>query len=119
MYATTCRNCDIDDEFQRMKRARAVECHAAIDAGSAVPRSWIAGIASHLSALSNGAVVKPLVVSCALMLFQQLSGINAIVFYTVAIFQDAGASVDRNLATIIVGIVQLVSTLAATAMVIR
>jgi MFS family permease len=49
--------------------------------------------------------LKPLMISLGLMFFQQLSGINAVIFYTVSIFKDAGSTIDENLCTIIVGVV--------------
>ncbi|KAK4011374.1 hypothetical protein OUZ56_020488 [Daphnia magna] len=63
--------------------------------------------------LTSGPVVKPLAISLSIMLFQQTTGINAIVFYTVSIFQTAGSSMDGTYATIIVGAVQLIFTVAS------
>ncbi|XP_050440909.1 facilitated trehalose transporter Tret1-like isoform X2 [Adelges cooleyi] len=60
---------------------------------------------------------KPLLISMGLMLFQQFSGINAVIFYTVKIFKEAGSSIDENLCTIIVGIVNFLSTFVATALI--
>ncbi|KAG7201532.1 hypothetical protein KM043_004283 [Ampulex compressa] len=60
---------------------------------------------------------KPLLISLGLMFFQQLSGINAVIFYTVRIFKDAGSSVDENVSTIIVGIVNFISTFVAAAII--
>jgi facilitated trehalose transporter len=51
--------------------------------------------------------IKPLLVSMGLMFFQQLSGINAVMFYSVNIFRLAGSSINSNLATIILGTSQL------------
>jgi SP family facilitated glucose transporter-like MFS transporter 8 len=45
-----------------------------------------------------------------LMIFQQLTGIDAVIYYTVDIFNDAGTSLSSSVCTIIVGILQLVST---------
>lgn len=58
-------------------------------------------------------VLKPLAISLGLMLFQDFSGVNAVVFYTVNIFQAAGSTIDGYYATIIVGAVQLVFTIAS------
>lgn len=58
-------------------------------------------------------------ISLGLMLFQQLSGINAVIFYAASIFKMAGSSVDENLASIIIGIVNFVSTFIATAIIDR
>lgn len=53
------------------------------------------------------------------MFFQQLSGINAVIFYTVSIFKDAGSTIDENLCTIIVGIVNFIATFIATMLIDR
>lgn len=62
---------------------------------------------------------RPLIISIGLMFFQQLSGINAVIFYTVSIFKDAGSTIDENLSTIIVGIVNMGSTFVATMLIDR
>lgn len=62
---------------------------------------------------------KPLLISLGLMLFQQFSGINAVIFYTVMIFKDAGSSIDENLCTIIVGLVNFGATFLATILIDR
>lgn len=38
----------------------------------------------------SSAVMKPLIVGFALLFFQQFSGIDAVIFFTVEIFQSAG-----------------------------
>lgn len=62
---------------------------------------------------------KPFAIAMTLMSFQQLSGINAVIFYSVSIFNSVGSSLDSNLCSIIVGIVNLLSTFLATAMIDR
>src|SRR5690348_8545412 len=47
------------------------------------------------------------------MLFQQLSGINAVIFFVEQIFTDAGSSLKPEISSIIVGIVQVIATLAS------
>ncbi|XP_054736657.1 facilitated trehalose transporter Tret1 isoform X1 [Anastrepha obliqua] len=63
--------------------------------------------------------LKPLSISLGLMFFQQLSGINAVIFYTVSIFQEAGSTIDGNVCTIIVGVVNFIATFMATMLIDR
>ncbi|CAN0919363.1 Sugar transporter ERD6-like 6 [Linum grandiflorum] len=51
----------------------------------------------------------PLMVGIGLLLLQQLSGINGILFYSTNIFKNAGVS-SSNLATVGVGAIQVVAT---------
>lgn len=69
--------------------------------------------------LLEGHNLKPLLISMGLMFFQQFSGINAVIFYTVQIFKDAGSTIDGNICTIIVGMVNFVATFIATALIDR
>lgn len=55
---------------------------------------------------------RPLFISMVIMVFQQFSGINAVMFYTVMIFESAGFS-DGHLATVAIGAVQVVATFLA------
>ncbi|XP_058803815.1 facilitated trehalose transporter Tret1-like [Phymastichus coffea] len=61
--------------------------------------------------------LKPLAISLGLMFFQQMSGINAVIFYTVHIFLESGSEIDGNLSTVIVGVVNFGSTFLATAVI--
>ena len=69
--------------------------------------------------LFSMAYVKPFVTSTGLMLFQQLSGINAVMFYSVSIFKTSGSSIDSNLATIVLGVVNIAATMVSNALVDR
>ncbi|XP_022914749.1 facilitated trehalose transporter Tret1-2 homolog isoform X3 [Onthophagus taurus] len=69
---------------------------------------------SHLSDIFKKANLKPLVIALGLMFFQQLSGINAIIFYTTQIFELAGSSIPSHICTIIVGVVNFIATFIAT-----
>lgn len=53
------------------------------------------------------ATVKGLIICLGLMLFQQLSGINAVLFYTADIFAKAGSSISPNTCAVLVGAVQV------------
>lgn len=63
--------------------------------------------------------LKPLSISLGLMFFQQFSGINAVIFYTGKIFGWAGSTLDTNLCSIIVGVVNFISTFIATFLIDR
>lgn len=69
---------------------------------------------SFLSAITKKTALKALLICYALMLFQQLSGINAVIFNTSAIFASAGATIPAAIATIIVGVIQVVATFASS-----
>ena len=54
-------------------------------------------------------IVKPLIISIGLMVFQQFSGINAVLFNAASIFKEAGFT-NSKLVTISVGLIQFVGT---------
>lgn len=56
---------------------------------------------------------RPLVVSVMIMVFQQLSGINVVMFYSVSICQSAGFSYASGLAAVMIAAVQVVGTVVA------
>ncbi|XP_045780648.1 facilitated trehalose transporter Tret1-like [Maniola jurtina] len=64
--------------------------------------------------LTNRAPLMALICSLGLMFFQQFSGINAVIFYTVDIFKSAGSNIEPAIATIIVGVVQTLATYASS-----
>ncbi|XP_077295891.1 facilitated trehalose transporter Tret1-like isoform X2 [Arctopsyche grandis] len=63
--------------------------------------------------------LRPVMILMGLMFFQQMSGINALIFYTVKIFKSSGSTIDENLSTIIVGVVNFVSTFVAAFLIDR
>ncbi|XP_032721802.1 solute carrier family 2, facilitated glucose transporter member 8 isoform X2 [Lontra canadensis] len=70
----------------------------------------------HLAQLRHPGIYKPFIIGVSLMAFQQLSGINAVMFYAETIFEKAKFK-DSSLASVIVGIIQvLVTALAALIM---
>ncbi|XP_078406067.1 solute carrier family 2, facilitated glucose transporter member 8 isoform X1 [Cetorhinus maximus] len=65
-----------------------------------------------LSELKNPTIYKPLLIGIFLMLFQQLSGINAVMFYAETIFEQANFK-NSSEGSVIVGAVQVVFTAVA------
>lgn len=63
--------------------------------------------------------LKPLSISLGLMLFQQFSGINAVIFYAEKIFIFAGSTIDESICVIIVGVVNFIATFVATVLIDR
>ncbi|XP_059218707.1 facilitated trehalose transporter Tret1 [Stomoxys calcitrans] len=53
---------------------------------------------------------KALFISAGLLVFQQFSGINVVLFNSQSIFQSAGTDLDPAVATIIIGVVQVASS---------
>lgn len=53
---------------------------------------------------------KALLYTCALVSFQQFTGINVVLFYMQTIFISAGSSVPTEQAPIIIGVVQVVAS---------
>lgn len=54
--------------------------------------------------------LKALIICCGLISFQQLSGINVILFYSQTIFAKTGSSMSPAISTILVGIVQVLAS---------
>ncbi|XP_063221010.1 facilitated trehalose transporter Tret1-like [Bacillus rossius redtenbacheri] len=54
-------------------------------------------------ALGTRPAVRALVICSGVMMIQQLSGIKAVVFYTVTIFKDSGSSLDPYMCTLVAG----------------
>uniref|UniRef100_A0A1L8DIJ3 Facilitated trehalose transporter Tret1 n=2 Tax=Nyssomyia neivai TaxID=330878 RepID=A0A1L8DIJ3_9DIPT len=60
--------------------------------------------------ISNKGNLKALIICAGLISFQQLSGINVVLFYSQIIFAKTGSSLEPAIATIIVGIVQVIAS---------
>lgn len=54
-----------------------------------------------------------------LMFFQQFSGINAVIFFSMAIFESAGSDIKPAICALIIGVVQVLATVLAAALVER
>ncbi|XP_027851745.2 facilitated trehalose transporter Tret1-2 homolog [Aphis gossypii] len=66
-----------------------------------------------MEVLSNKVNRKALLISIGCMFFQQMSGINVVIFYMNDIFKSTGANMSPNVCTIIVGVVQLIMTVVS------
>lgn len=75
-----------------------------IQTGIEEAKAKSAGVKDLVASRANR---KALLSSLGLMVFQQLSGVNAVIFYTVPIFKSAGSSLPPDVAAIIVAIVQV------------
>ncbi|KAG8181153.1 hypothetical protein JTE90_024449 [Oedothorax gibbosus] len=60
--------------------------------------------------LRESSFYKPVSIAVSLMFFQQFSGINPLMSYTVDIFQDTGTSIQPKYASIVVAVVQVAGT---------
>ncbi|XP_068148977.1 facilitated trehalose transporter Tret1-like [Drosophila tropicalis] len=67
-----------------------------------------------LSALNRPVTRKALAISLGLMFFQQVCGINAVIFYSKKIFEDANTGIGSGMSTILVGVMQVVATFVST-----
>jgi facilitated trehalose transporter len=66
-----------------------------------------------ISTLKKREVILPLLIGLTLLVFQELTGIDVVIFNTVQIFHSAGSTLDSHSATIIVGAVQVLSNILA------
>lgn len=101
---------DENEEKNMIKKPK--DCDADVDDDAVPdPHSW--------SVLLSRPVLQPFGIGLVLLLIQQFSGIDAVIFFTVDIFRSSGSTIDNNLATIIVGALQLGTNLASLFLVDR
>lgn len=74
--------------------------------------------ASFLDLFADRAARKGIIISVMLMVFQQFSGINAVIFFTKGIFESSGSDMGDTSA-IIVAVVQVIMTLTSTVLIER
>lgn len=65
-----------------------------------------------LDALLAPSCLKPFFILVVYFMLYQFSGVNTITFYAVEIFQDSGADMDKYTATIILGALRFLFTIA-------
>ncbi|CAG9829175.1 unnamed protein product [Diabrotica balteata] len=69
---------------------------------------------SFMTVLKTKAAIKASLITFGLMFFQQMSGVNAVIFYTADIFSASGSSLEPAIGTIIVGILQTSATFGSS-----
>ncbi|XP_063228377.1 facilitated trehalose transporter Tret1-like isoform X2 [Bacillus rossius redtenbacheri] len=98
------REYNVDAELQEMETSLEVSRQKKL--------SW-------KEAFSTTAAKRALLISIGLMVLQQLSGVNAVIFYTSDIFKAAGSAMEPTVAAMIMGGIQVVATFASTQIVDR
>jgi len=71
------------------------------------------GFKETFRALISPAALKPFIILFTYFGIYQFSGVNPVTFYAVQVFQESGAEMNKYLATVILGIVRLLSTIVA------
>lgn len=101
-----------NDAIASLKRLRGSDynCTEELEEIEKTLQSDGASKVSYVQVLKTRAAVMSLIICFCLMFFQQMSGVNAIIFYTSSIFAEAKSSLDASTATIIVGVFQVVAT---------
>ncbi|XP_023309511.1 facilitated trehalose transporter Tret1-like [Lucilia cuprina] len=95
-------------QFLRGQSAEAVQDEMATI--QAVVEESMANKGSMVDIIKNPGNRKALIISAGLIAFQQLSGINVVLFNSQSIFESANTGLDPAIATIIVGAVQVGSS---------
>ncbi|KAG7210338.1 hypothetical protein KM043_011876 [Ampulex compressa] len=73
----------------------------------------LTGLREIIGALIKPNALKPYTLLFLYFLIYQCSGTNVLTFYAVEIFKDSGATIDKYLAAVILGVVRLASTIVA------
>ncbi|XP_032636694.1 solute carrier family 2, facilitated glucose transporter member 8 isoform X2 [Chelonoidis abingdonii] len=106
-----------------LKQKKRTEAMAALQflRGSEVDHEWeCRQIETHaeeqhrlsVAEFKNPSIYKPFLIGVALMFFQQVTGINAIMFYAETIFEEANFK-DSRMASVVVGSIQVFFTAVA------
>lgn len=75
--------------------------------------SHLSGFKETVRAIISPAALKPFIILFTYFGIYQFSGVNPVTFYAVQVFQESGTDMDKYLATVILGIVRLLSTIVA------
>lgn len=103
----------IEEAVQVLKRLRGYDERAAQEEVVEIQESASkVESPSLMQLLRDRSMRRPLIISIALMYTQQLSGINAVFYYSTSFFTSAGVQ-DSNMGTCLVGAINVVATAVA------
>lgn len=110
------RKGNLDKARASLKKLRGFDCNIDSELASieAEVKESTQVMVSFGTVLYKRATVKAIVISLGLMLFQQLSGVNAVILYSNDIFENSGVKFNSAYASIIVAIVMVVATFVAS-----
>lgn len=74
---------------------------------------------SFWTLIKSRAALKGFIIAYGLMFFQQLCGVNVVIFYTNSIFEKAGSDLDPHYSTIVIGAIQVLAVFVSTLIVDR
>ncbi|XP_047740713.1 uncharacterized protein LOC108674318 [Hyalella azteca] len=109
-----------EDARMSMQHFRGKECN--VDAELTRLQDAVAFARNNRASfrdLGRPHIRRPLLISVVLMVFQQFSGINAILFNLTTIFESAEADMSAENSSILVAVVQVVATAVAAALMDR
>jgi len=100
---------EVKDELEEMERF-VKGCKVSTSVSSVQTSLPSNGINLFRNIFVTLATLRAMNIIFGLMTFRQWCGMNAVIAYTVEIFQEAGSALDPYICTVIFGIIQLVST---------
>jgi len=114
LRGVSIRHCaEIEDELGQMQSfIKGCEVSTSVSSDQTSLHSKVINFFRSISVTS--ATMRAIIIIFGLMIFRQWCGLNAVLAYTVDIFQAAGSALDPHLCTVIVGIIQFVSTFIPT-----
>ncbi|XP_026818603.1 facilitated trehalose transporter Tret1-like [Rhopalosiphum maidis] len=88
--------CDVDTEFNDLRMSSRMDESLSFK--------------EKLRLISRPSAYKPFLIVSIYFLLSQFSGLNVVTFYAVDVIRDSGSTIDKYVATIVLGIIRLVFT---------